>query len=82
MKKQQAMEALDAAFKLAKEAGINIVCVAATYTDKHNAHFSTKLSVTAVPELHVTDDHIILDALREITNNWSEVVHKVEPRAD
>jgi len=54
--------------------GYSVVMVAASYSAA-DTHFSTKLSLTAQPALGVTDDHIVLDAIREITSEWSAIVH-------
>jgi hypothetical protein len=59
-----------------KDNGFNVVACVIHY-DKTDSNFSTRLSLTANPELGVTDDHIVLDALREISTEWSAEAHKV-----
>ena len=61
-----------------RDAGLSVVCVVLSYPDKDNAHFSTHLTLKSIPELGVTEDHVLLDAMREITSNWSEIAHKKE----
>ena len=60
-----------------RDAGYSVVAVAVKYTP-NNAHFSTRLSLTEVPKAGVTKNHIVMDALREIANQWSEVNHSTE----
>lgn len=67
-------EKLDAIFNDLRDTGHSIVAVVASYDDE-DAHFSTRLSLTAVHECGVTEDHVVLDALREIATNWSEAAH-------
>ena len=57
-----------------RAAGCNVVAVFAEYSES-SARFSTRISVTEKPEIGLTEDHVVLDALREIANEWSEVVH-------
>ena len=59
---------------LAKDEGVSFVGVLLHY-DGEDTNFSTRLSVTAVPDEYVTEDHIVLDAMREISSEWSRVVH-------
>lgn len=58
-----------------QSSGYNVVAAAIKY-EKDDAYFSTKLSLTAMPEFGVTEDHIVLDAIREITHEWSESAHR------
>ena len=57
-----------------RDAGYSVVAVASRYT-KEDAFFSTRLSLTAAPDAGVSEDHVVLDALREISHEWSEVRH-------
>lgn len=67
---------VDALTKEALDAGYSSVVVLAKYENTGDAHFSTKLSLEEIPELRLTDDHIILDVIREISESWSELAHK------
>jgi hypothetical protein len=48
--------------------GFNVVACTSLYTD--DAHFSTRFSLTNRPEADVTEDHILLDSIREIMVQW------------
>ena len=64
----------DALKKELKEEGVNVISVFSSYS-KTDAHFSTQISVRDNPEAGVTENHIVLDSIREIINQWSQVVH-------
>jgi hypothetical protein len=57
-----------------KAHGVNVVAVLASY-GKDDAHFSTLLRVTNQPDAGVTEDHIVLDAQREIMAEWHKATH-------
>lgn len=59
----------------AKAEGVNFVGVLATY-DAKSAHFSTRISLAALPCFGVTEDHILLDINREIAVEWSNGCHE------
>jgi hypothetical protein len=64
-----------------RDAGYSVVAVAVKYTP-NDAYFSTRLSLTEVPEVGVTKNHIVLDALREIANQWSAENHSKEQSSE
>lgn len=74
-KQQEAREQFNAACEALKAAGINVVACLSSYETRKSVHFSTRISVQANDELGVSEDHVVLDSLREITNNWSDIVH-------
>ena len=44
--------------------------------EESGCHTTTRLDFQAIPSLGITDDHILLDAIRDITNEWSAITHK------
>jgi len=63
---------------LVKKNGGNLVAVIAHYEPhRGGAHFSTKISTQDNPEVPL--DHAIMDCVREISDQWSEIAH---PRED
>lgn len=72
--KQELKDKLDSVYRDLRAAGYSFILSAAKY-ENDNAYFSTTLSLRSVPELGVTEDHIVLDILREISNEWSGAVH-------
>jgi hypothetical protein len=67
--------------------GLSVVACIADYDRKHlSANFTTVLNLCAFyqhaagitgqsPANYTSDDHIVLDALREITGEWSKISH-------
>lgn len=62
-----------------RDAGFNVVAVISHYQE-NDADFHTFLHVHETPEADVTEDHTLLDALREIANEWSEGNHETNNR--
>lgn len=52
----------------------SVVTVRVTYS-KEGAIFETNLELNPIASLGLTVDHIVLDAIREITREWSDMVH-------
>ena len=68
---QTALEQFKAACDALKAADCAVV--ACVIMHEPETHFSTRLSIPAArPE---TVDHVVLDAIREITAQWSEIAH-------
>jgi len=57
-----------------RDAGLSVVAVVASY-EEGIANFSTRLDLIQAPDLDLTEDHIVLDVLREISHEWSAVAH-------
>ena len=72
--KQELKDKIEELSKEFSAEGYSFILSAAKY-DADDAWFTTKLSLNSVPELGVTEDHIVLDILREISNEWSGIVH-------
>ena len=53
--------------------GINVVAVLSEY-DSQSVHFDTYIKV--VNQDIAPFDHVILDSLHVITNEWSDIVHQ------
>lgn len=72
---------LEQAEKALQEAGWSIVRTAVRYgPDNKDTHFSTHLSLTAVPTAGVTEDDILLDCQRELVVR-SNVYHNSRDKA-
>jgi hypothetical protein len=54
--------------------GYSVVAVIARYTPD-TAEFSTRITVHGLPKKGVTDDHVVLDSIREIAAEWSQLKH-------
>jgi hypothetical protein len=63
-----ALEAFHAACDRLKAAGANIIATVSVY--EPDTYFSTRVSVEQEDV-----DHVVLDAIREITKEWSEIAH-------
>lgn len=57
-----------------RDSGHNVVAVVSSY-DKDGAHFSTRLSVKSDVSQDLTEDHVVLDSLREIMTEWHRSRH-------
>jgi hypothetical protein len=68
---QAALEQFQAACDALKAADCAVVACVITY--RPETHFSTRISVPG--ERPETVDHVILDAIREISSQWSEIAH-------
>lgn len=58
-----------------KAEGASVVVSVARYKKK-SARFSTRVSLTANKKALVTEDHVMLDVLRELLTLWSKTTHK------
>ncbi len=64
--------------KAAKAFGISCVVCLASYPKRggpDETHFSTCVSLVGNQFSDVSEDHVLLDAFREITAEWSKAVH-------
>ena len=78
-KRKELAEKLNAVCDEIRDAGMSVVAAMVEYSPG-NADFSTRLSLTAVPELGVSEDHVLLDFIRELSGQWSEVAHGPEEK--
>lgn len=58
-----------------KREGINVVAVLSMY-EKGEAYFHTTIHMNENKELGLTEDHMVMDVIREISSTWSEKAHK------
>jgi hypothetical protein len=72
---QKALDRFMATCDEARDAGLNVVAVVSVYW-RDDANFSTRLSVNADDRAGVTEDHVVLDALREISAEWHNARHE------
>lgn len=66
--------AFDEALRLLRSEGTNVIAVLSDYTAE-DAQFDTVICIREQPDLGLNTDHLVLDALREITSKWSTKVH-------
>ena len=71
---RKALDKFEAACRALKTEGFNIVAVVSSYSKK-DANFFTQFSVRDTPSAHVTEDHVVLDSIREIATQWSKQAH-------
>ncbi len=67
--------AFNEACEVLRAEGINVVAVLSRYSEK-DAYFNSCIHVTEQPELGLTEDHLVMDAIREISTSWSEKAHR------
>ena len=71
-----AMQQFTAACDALKAEGCDIVACVISYGSPADTHFSTRLSLRAKPGFGVDETHIVMDAIREISKQWSKITHK------
>lgn len=69
-----AKKAFQEAARMCAETGINVVACLAAY-DKVDVDFTTILELKENDSLGLDADHIVLDCIREVSNEWSDMVH-------
>lgn len=62
------------AAKALADSGASVVAIVVEYSEP-SAYFKTFLLLKENAEAGINDDHIVLDAVREISNQWSDVRH-------
>lgn len=75
MTPEELLAQLDAIEDQLEAKGYNIVRCIVKYGEPGSTHFHTKLGVAATPKYGVTEDHVILDAQREILAQWDKRAH-------
>jgi len=57
-----------------RDAGACVVSVVGLYRDVETS-FSTRLCLTPNESMGLTDDHIVMDSIREISREWHLAAH-------
>lgn len=71
----QAINKLNEAIDLCKAQGLDVIATAILYAGQDDTHFSTRISINEKPDKGITDDHVFLDVMREITQEWDKIAH-------
>ena len=73
-KQKAAIKQFENASNNLRDQGVSVVAVVSHYTKK-DARFTTILHLIPSPEAGVSEDHVALDAIREIGIEWSAATH-------
>ena len=73
-KQRELLAKFEEVTKELSDTGLTVVAVVSEY-DKKSAHFHTYLNVNEDPSLGLTEDHLVLDAVREVVKSWSKKIH-------
>ena len=86
MLSQKAKDLLNQLREVVKAEGSNLICVLSDYSNaddadgRPSADFSTAISICEAADTgeagHPSFDHILLDSIREVSVEWSNISHK------